>query len=635
MEKSKKKKYLVVGMLFTVIVMIGSSFAWWTSTAEQQGMNQIQSDCLSLILENESDAIHLEKAYPITDEEAKELTPFTFKVENTCDTSINYTVNLGITNNTTLDSQYIAVQLNSNTKRILNSLKETTLEKYKKGYELATGILNGKESKEYSLKLWMDEHVTVEDEESMNKIFESKVVVNATLNTLAKVYTDDTLNGADPVIKDNLIPVKINEDDGTVTKANIEEEWYDYSKKEWANAVILKDDGIIEEDGTIKEENIESYFVWIPKYKYKIFNMGEYNSLSQDEYEEKSQEIEIEFGIYDTVDNTIECITPPSGENGECAVDKWMTPSAFTAFDTNGFWVGKFETGYKGADASTFNSSNKEKTNVVDKTKVVIKPNVYSWRYINIKNAFNTSYNYQRELDSHLMKNTEWGAVAYLSHSKYGTCENGVCKEVRNNNNLGFVTGYAATEESIVGFNAYNNYENKLPLQDGNNTINYTNPDSSVASTTKNYTGVYDMSGGAWEYVMGAMKNTDDSGFTFYESGFTLEDIPFKTSEETDYFKYYDIYDYGTNRNQYNRRILGDATGELGPFVQKIYSDKVQPRNINFWYADESWFICAYPWFVRGGAVENGAGAGVFAFVNMGGEAHNNNGFRIVLSPNK
>ena len=27
---------------------------------------------------------------------------------------------------------------------------------------------------------------------------------------------------------------------------------------------------------------------------------------------------------------------------------------------------------------------------------------------------------YQRELDSHMMKNTEWGAVAYLSHSIYG-----------------------------------------------------------------------------------------------------------------------------------------------------------------------------------------------------------------------
>ena len=30
-------------------------------------------------------------------------------------------------------------------------------------------------------------------------------------------------------------------------------------------------------------------------------------------------------------------------------------------------------------------------------------------------NAFNTSYNYKRDLDSHMMKNTEWGAGAYMN----------------------------------------------------------------------------------------------------------------------------------------------------------------------------------------------------------------------------
>ena len=93
-----------------------------------------------------------------------------------------------------------------------------------------------------------------------------------------------------------------------------------------------------------------------------------------------------------------------------------MTHPAFISIPSTGFWVGKFETGYKGAT-----STSGARQNVNDASKVIIKPNVYSWKEIQVANAFYTSYNYQRELDSHMMKNTEWGAVAYLQHSTYGS----------------------------------------------------------------------------------------------------------------------------------------------------------------------------------------------------------------------
>ena len=60
-------------------------------------------------------------------------------------------------------------------------------------------------------------------------------------------YKEEILNGADPVIKNELIPVTI-ENDGTVKKADITKEWYNYENKKWANAVILKDTGKIESD---------------------------------------------------------------------------------------------------------------------------------------------------------------------------------------------------------------------------------------------------------------------------------------------------------------------------------------------------------------------------------------------------
>ena len=210
-----------------------------------------------------------------------------------------------------------------------------------------------------------------------------------------KVYTEKLLNGTDPVLGNNLIPVSIA-DDGTVTYADTNTEWYNYEEKVWANAVILEDNVSYKVGDTIKESDIQSYFVWIPRYRYKLFNTDNYSLTtvaSGADVESKAQEIEIEFENKDTKAST-------GSTNGT-----WLTHSAFTSFDTNGFWVGKFETGYKGAT-----TTSEAQVNSNDTSKVIIKPNVYSWRGINVKNIFETSYNYQRDNDSHMMKNTEWGS---------------------------------------------------------------------------------------------------------------------------------------------------------------------------------------------------------------------------------
>ena len=112
-------------------------------------------------------------------------------------------------------------------------------------------------------------------------------------------------------------------------------------------------------------------------------------------------------------------VTPSNGnKKGE-----WLTHPAFISFDTNGMWVGKFET----------SKSNQAPDNSINDFGVQIKPNVTSWRNIQVGNAFFTSYHYQRNLDSHMIKNSEWGSVSYLQHSKYGSQTS-----VRFNNNSNF-----------------------------------------------------------------------------------------------------------------------------------------------------------------------------------------------------
>ena len=464
---------------------------------------------------------------------------------------------------------------------------------------------------------------------------EEKGYVDGSLSMdMIGMHQESILNGAYPRLKNNLIPITI-ENDGTVKKADTSTEWYSYEEKRWANAVILKDESKSYNNGEIiPEDAIESYFVWIPRYRYKLWNVDNVSSSGVDE--SVVHEIEIEFES--------KSISPSNGSsNGE-----WLTHPAFTSFDVNGMWVGKFETGYDGA--TSVGGANKNTTEV---DKVIVKPNVYSWREIQTANAFTVSYNYQRELESHMMKNTEWGAVAYLSQSKYG-----INDSIRINNNSSYKTGYAAVSEPIVDWPEYKDYGTSSSItQAYNTTTGY------LASTTGNITGVYDMSGGAHEYVMGVQ--VDNNGLplsgrhNIYNSGFngtlgcptcdTTGDNPVAGVDSSitsitnginlPSSKYYDSYKVNSNGNRANR-ILGDATGEMGPFgtiqttgtTAECGETGICNRPIGSWYNDNSWFVySSYPWFGRGGYYYSGSGAGAFFFGNHSGHAYSSLSFRLVL----
>ena len=289
--------------------------------------------------------------------------------------------------------------------------------------------------------------------------------------------------------------------------------------------------------------------------------------------------------------------------------------AAFTSFESNGMWVGKFETGYKGATSTTSAQVNSN-----DLSKVIVKPNVYSWRNITINNIFLTSYNYKRNLDSHMMKNTEWGAVAYLSHSKYG-----INDDIRINNNSAYITGYAKTEQPTCGWTGTNEdcnkYESTSLNQDGTYTKRYNTEIGYLASTTGNITGIYDMSGGSHEYVAAYMAgNLGSSGIT-----------------PTDYdSKYFNVYNASSTQTSYQYRILGDATGEMGPFtnLKSTGSNGVKTAYVSSWYASDANFVdSSYPWFIRGIHFIGGVLAGQFNFARNTGTNNGYIGFRLVLTP--
>ena len=161
----------------------------------------------------------------------------------------------------------------------------------------------------------------------------------------------------------------------------------------------------------------------------------------------------------------------------------------------------------------------------------------------------------------------------------------------------------------------FRSYDGKVINYDGS-IGNYASDRSlgTKASTTGSIYGVYDMSGGAWEKVMG---NMVDSTGAFYSraSGFesAIDD------------KYYDKYTYNDAYLTHSRGKLGDATKE----VLLTYGG-----NTGGWYGDYS-NLLTYdsPWFVRGGYYHSAFSASAFSFYRNAGNTDSSHGSRAVLVP--
>ncbi len=601
MKKENKKQIAKITVFLTsiFIIFLSVTYAFINVTINGTRRQVITVGNLDIDLE-EDDNFTIDNTLPVYDEVGMLSKSFDFRLINNSDEKASYVLSLeDITTGERLSFSDVKLGLTKNGETSIYSLDAL------ENLVIDTGIIDGNETIEYNLRLWIKDTVT-DNETIQGKSLRFRIQVSAE-QIPKEIYTESILNGTDPVLSDNLIPVTI-ENDGTVHKASIYEKWYDYTNKEWANAVVLLDKTVTYADNEIiPEANIESYFVWIPRYKYKIFNDTVYTGVTT--LENRVQEIEVEF------ENKDKAIS-----NGT-TTGSWLTHPAFTSFDSNGFWVGKYESGYKGAT-----STETAQVNSSDSAKLQIKPSVYSWRNITIGNAFKASYDYLRSDESHMMKNTEWGAVAYLQHSKYGSMTS-----VRTNNHASYKTGYASVVEPTRGPNTdYVSIPENANGTTEDITQSYNTEVGYLASTTGNISGIYDMSGGAFEYVMGYNENASILGGN---SGLTDIYGDFFTNSKWE--KYYNQYSNSIagDASKYQTGLLGDATREMGPF-EGVKDPDGYTRYRTSWYGDLGNFIFPDgPWFTRGGNWYYGVACGTFAFHFSRGEIATYISFRLVLAP--
>ena len=470
----------------------------------------------------------------------------------------------------------------------------------------------------YYLWIWLDAKET--DSDTMNQSFH--LVLNGNC-------TDSKIEPNAPVLDDGLVPIVFDTSSGTVIKtiSNTDASWYDYSRQEWANAVLVKTSGTqtrayykANPGVAIDESDILAYYVWIPRYKYKIWSVDNDNKYG------KEQTIDIQFEGTDTISTGT-------------TVGSYITHPAFwwdndsdgvrePGEELAGIWVGKFET--------TGTASNP-----------TILPNVTSLRNQNVSTQFataqklgGTTYGVSSSSDSHMMKNSEWGAAAYLSHSKYG-----VNREVYFNNSSSYYTGRSGgnkggstpinkTYTDQTSTNQYNKYGyytwDGYLLNYNTNTKSSTRDLTKVTSTTGNITGIYDMAGGAEEYVMGVFANSNGelwSGYsTSLNSGFTglvgLAGTSYTGTAFPD-SKYYDVYKATSDTTI---SVLTACNGGV------CYGHGLSETNI--WYNDFAYFVSANsPWLVRGGQFSSGSHAGVFHRSYNAGHSNEDCGFYSVLFP--
>lgn len=333
------------------------------------------------------------------------------------------------------------------------------------------------------------------------------------------------------------------------TQTTQPDNWYDYENGNWANIKTTK----VNTNTDGKTETLEAYWVWIPRYEYVVPTST------------TATQIEVKFISKNQ--------TKPDTDKNYVIHPAFTKEGNGGLGELDGIWVAKFEASSNTTTPDT-NYGGGNDANL----KVQVKPGVQSWRNITTNNIFTVCRKITgtgevlqgSTVDAHMMKNTEWGACAILSQSKYGifnpqssTGANGdKTYQIYNSSNgyntgKNIYTGYASSSKD-----ASTNYSSTTAPT---NVYEYNTVNGTKASTTGTVYGIYDMAGGSWEYVAGCLSGQEHTKF-----GVTVGDT-----------KYVDLYTNSSNSNyNYDGAKIGDATketkdwnGDYSHFVSSTFGE--------------------------------------------------------------
>lgn len=163
-NRNKIRAMAAIGIIILVMV-IGTSFALWQITLKQADKNTIATSCLKVNITEDTEAISLQEAFPLSDSAGRGLTPFTFTIENVCDASTFYVVNLETltSEGKVLPNNYVKTSMFKDTQEVFyDTLKNDyenenkVLSEATKAYMMYQGRLYNKSKVSFDLRLWLD-----------------------------------------------------------------------------------------------------------------------------------------------------------------------------------------------------------------------------------------------------------------------------------------------------------------------------------------------------------------------------------------------------------------------------------------------------------------------------------------------
>ena len=485
--------------------------------------------------------------------------------------------------------------------------------------------------------------------------------LNKYVSGASQVKTDWTGKVNKPKLMTGMTAIKFNEPTGdekakegsTVKTTDTDAAWYDYDAKKWANAQT--------QDG--------SMWVWIPRFAYKV------NS--------STKTFDVVF-LKDTTNTYLDNGTEKDAEKEGYIIHPAFKNESSTGYENGGWdkeltgiWVSKFEAGFATSNGNSApkkaSSVNYSQTSVwasgyetggndgslsarnwIDgvygSTTTAIKyPTfqglTYSMNYTNHNDAFNISRALTESgniyglssatTDSHLMKNSEWGAVAYLAQSKYGLNGTNIYinnANLRNSQQSAYaITGCAGETEDAAEVGVKIDTTTKKPVTTDSSKKIYvwTQKSGTKASTTGTIYGIYDMSGGTWERTAGLVNNGNENLATYGQSLLNA----LNNGKSSKYVTAYP-FDSSVDKNGANIDTASTANWKANT---KIYGDGIRETSTagtgkTSWYTDYSYFPAVdIPFSTRGGHLWSGEGAGLFYFSRNNGGSGYGDGFRSVL----
>jgi len=186
MKKRHKVLLLVVGILLSISIIVSISYAYYIFSVSQSDSNVVHTDCFKITF-SDGDDINIDNAFPLDDMEVNNLEPYTFTIKNICNNIVDYNVNIETLDDTTMDLNAIATNIDGSDKKILGAIDENdnvVNNNVISSKTIYSGMLRAGEEKTHSVRLWLDINASVE--QSAEKLFTSKIVVSASLNTTYK-----------------------------------------------------------------------------------------------------------------------------------------------------------------------------------------------------------------------------------------------------------------------------------------------------------------------------------------------------------------------------------------------------------------------------------------------------------------